>query len=183
MATTEILLTAEEFLRLPDNGRPTELVRGQIVMMNVPYYRHGKICGRLVRFLANFVDDHDLGTVVSNDAGVITERGPDSVRGADVAYYSYERVPKEEDPEGYPDVAPELVCEVRSPNDRLKPLDKKIGEYLTAGVLAVCVVDPADKTVVVHSADHSPQALAINDELTFPEVLPGFSLPLRRLFK
>src|ERR1041385_6149276 len=111
MATTESLMTAEEFLLLPDPGRPMELVRGRIVMMNVPYYRHGKICSRIDRFLGNFVEDHDLGTVVSNDAGVVTERGPDTVRGADVAYYSYHRIPKDVDPEGYPDVSPELVFE------------------------------------------------------------------------
>ena len=31
MVTIDTLLTAEEYGRLPDNGRPTELVRGRIV--------------------------------------------------------------------------------------------------------------------------------------------------------
>lgn len=35
MATTDTQLTAEEYGRLPENGRPTELVRGRIVEMNV----------------------------------------------------------------------------------------------------------------------------------------------------
>jgi Uma2 family endonuclease len=160
-----------------------ELVRGRIVMMNVPYYRHGKICSRIDRFLGNFVEDHDLATFVSNDAGVVTERGPDSVRGADVAYYSYQRIPKDVDPEGYPDVSPELVFEVRSPSDRSKSVKEKISEYLAAGVLTVCVVDPANSTVELHYPDRPAITSSIGDELTLPEILPGFSLPLRRLFK
>jgi Uma2 family endonuclease len=183
MATTEALLTAEEFLLLPDTGRPMELVRGRIVMMNVPYYRHGKICGRIVRIVGNFVEEGDLGTVISNDAGVITERGPDSVRGADVAYYSYQRVPKDADPDGYPEVAPEIVFEVRSPSDRSKPVQEKLAEYLNAGVLVVCVVEPADQSVDVHYPGRPVATLTIDQELVFPEILPGFSLPLQRLFK
>ena len=36
----------------------------------------------------------DLGRVVTNDSGIVTQRDPDTVRGADVAYYSYARLPK-----------------------------------------------------------------------------------------
>ena len=46
------------------------------------------------RILGNHVYDNDLGRVLSNDSGVITERGPDTVRGADVCFYSFVRVPK-----------------------------------------------------------------------------------------
>ncbi len=82
---TPALLTAEQFAQRPDTGYPEELVRGRIVPMTMPKPRHGEICGRAVRILGNFVEDHDLGRVLSNDSGVITERGPDTVRGADVS--------------------------------------------------------------------------------------------------
>ena len=74
--TTPAMLTAEEFARRPDPGYPEELVRGRIVPMPMPKPRHGEICGKAVRILGNWVDDHDLGRVLSNDTGVITERGP-----------------------------------------------------------------------------------------------------------
>ena len=93
--TAPTLLTAAEFARRPDPGHPEELVRGRIVPMPPPTRRHGQICSQVRSiFSGNFFEDHDLGHVVSNDAGVITERGPDTVRGADVAFYSYNRVPK-----------------------------------------------------------------------------------------
>src|SRR5262245_39441414 len=115
MATAEVLFTAENYQLLPDSGRPTELVRGRIVTMNMPHPRHGYFCGKIVRLLGNFVERHDLGWVMSNDSGVVTERDPDTVRGADVAYYSFNRLPKGKLPQGYLSVVPELIFEVRSP--------------------------------------------------------------------
>jgi Uma2 family endonuclease len=182
MATTEALLTAEEYLLLPDLGQPNELVRGRIVMMNMPGSRHGLICNRIGAYLLNFVEEHDLGYVLSNDSGVVTERGPDTVRGADVSYFSYQRIPRGALPEGYPSVSPEIVFEVRSQHDRIKPMREKASEYLKAGVLVVCLVDPKAKTIEVHLPNGEPTKLAGDQELTFPVILPRFSLPLARLF-
>src|SRR5882672_3601531 len=99
-AAPERLLTAEEYWLLPDNGRPTELVRGRVVEMKVATPRHGYFCANIGCILGNFVAEHDLGRVMSNDSGVVTHRGPDTVRGADVCFYSYSRLPKGPLPEG-----------------------------------------------------------------------------------
>jgi Uma2 family endonuclease len=178
MATIEeTLLTAEEYSQLPDLGYPTELVRSRIVRTNVPAFQHGKFCGRISVTLGRYVDDQDLGHVLTNDAGVITERGPD------VSFYSYSRVPKDAEVRGYPAVAPEVVFEVRSPGDRWPKLLEKAGEYLNAGVLAVYVVDPHAETVTMFDADQPGKTLGTDDELTFPEPLAGLRLPVRCLFR
>ena len=44
------------------------------------------------------MDEHDLGHVLSNDSGVITERDPDTVRGADISFYSYTASSERADP-------------------------------------------------------------------------------------
>ncbi len=67
-------LTAEEYLRVPDDGRLTELVRGEIVEMNRLFTSHGYFCVRITFVLFQFVDERGLGRVVSNDAGVVTQR-------------------------------------------------------------------------------------------------------------
>src|SRR3954454_11353921 len=141
MTTAAPLLTAEEYLELPDNGRPTELVRGRLIDVNVPTPRHGEICLKVGRLLGNFVEEHGLGRVVSNDSGVLTQRDPDTLRGADVAFYSYTRVPRGPLPRGYLPVPPEVVFEVRSPTDRWPPILAKVAEYLAAGVAFVVVLD------------------------------------------
>src|SRR6476660_6716229 len=74
--TAPALLTAEEYARRADPGHPEELVRGRIVPMPQPNRRHGQICAQSVYLLRRYLEDHDLGHVVSHDAGVITERDP-----------------------------------------------------------------------------------------------------------
>lgn len=179
---TEALLTAEEFARRPDPGYPEELVRGRIVRMPPPNRRHGQVCYKVARVLGHFIDEHDLGHVLSNDSGVITERGPDTVRGADVAYYSYQRLPRGPLPSGYGPEVPELVVEVRSPGDRWREVVDKVAEYLRAGVLTVVVLDSEARTGHVFGADAPPQVLGPEDELALPEVLADFRAPLRRFF-
>src|SRR5262249_5949321 len=184
MATVaDRLLTAEEFRRLPDDGARRELVRGRVVRRNVPAPRHGQICGKVVRALGRFLDGHDVGHLVSNDSGVLTERDPDTVRGTDVAFFSYQRVPRGPLPEGYLGVVPELVFEVRSPTDRWAAVVTKAGEYLAAGVSVVCVLDSGTQTAHVYSADAPTRVVAADEELTFPEVLPGFRAPVRAFFE
>ena len=181
---TETLLTAEEYRLLPDNGRPTELIRGRVVEMNMPAPRHGYICAIITEALSSFVRQHDLGRVMSNDSGVITHRGPDTVRGADVCYYSYTRLPKGPLPEGYLPVTPELVFEVRSPTDRWSQVLTKVGEYLNAAVLIVCVLDPQTETLTVYHADEIQRVLTADDELSLPDLLgPDFRVPVRRFFE
>lgn len=178
------LLTAEQYGELPDLGFPSELVRGRIVPMNQPYPRHGEICAEIARLVANHAKQNQLGRVTTNDSGIITERSPDTVRGADVAYYSYERVAKGPLPRRkYLEVVPELVFEVRSPSDRWSEILAKVAEYLKAGVQIVCIVDEETETVEIRSPDRPAQVLSRDDELAFNQILPGFGVVLRQLFE
>ena len=146
-------------------------------------FRHGFVCIRVARILGDYVDDRNLGWVIGNDAGVVTRRDPDTVRGPDVAYFSYQRIPKDSPPEGYPTVTPELVFEVRSPSDRWQAIMAKAGEYLTAGVLVVCVIDPETRTVGIYTADDFPLRKTADEELTLPDVFPDFHVPVRQFFE
>lgn len=183
MATATQLITAEEYARLPDRGVPTELVRGEVITMNPPYVRHGQLCSKLDRIVGSYVDDHDLGHVVCNDAGIVTERDPDTVRGGDVWYISYTKVPKGPLPADYLASAPDVVFEVLSEHDRWSNVYAKVSEYLAVGVAVVCTVDPRDETVRLYFPDQPECVLTSADELTFPNQLPGFSVPVRRLFE
>jgi Uma2 family endonuclease len=183
MATIETLLTAEEYLQLPDNGCPTELVRGKIVAMNIPDFRHGKLCALIVRLIGNYVEDHALGHVLSNNSGVVTERGPDTVRGPDVSFYSYSRIPKGAEPAGYPTVVPEVAVEVRSPSDRWPKVLAKVSEYLDVGVDSVYVVDAQSQSVFIYTADQPSTTLQGSDEVTFPLPLDGLRIAVQRLFE
>lgn len=183
MATAELLMTAEDFGRRPDPGHPEELVRGRIIAMPLPDRLHGNVCGKAAGFLYDFVDDRDLGHVIGNGSAVITERNPDTVRGADVASYSYARLPKGPLEPGYGPEVPELVFEIRSAGDSWRDILIKVAEYLAAGVLKVVVLDPGKRKAHVFGADEEgPTELGPEDELTFPGLLEGFRVPVHRFF-
>jgi Uma2 family endonuclease len=180
---TQNLFTAAEYAKLPDRGVPTELVRGRVVEMNVPAPRHGEICANITTLINPYVRGQGMGRIVSNDGGILTERDPDTVRGGDVAYYSYARIPKGPLPAGYLDVAPELVFEVRSPTERWSRLISNAGEYLEAGVNIVCLLDQVSETVQVYRADELPRTLHADDELHLPDVLGDLRIAVRRFFE
>src|SRR6185312_5695978 len=183
MATTTELLTAEEFFRLPDSGQPRELMRGVPVMMNVPGARHGEVCLQIGHLLKEFLKGRDLGRALSNDAGIVTERDPDSVRGADVAYYSFARLPRGAAPRGYPSLAPEVVFEVLSPSDSWSETLAKAAEYLKAGVLAVVLCDPDEESVSVCRPSAPPLSLKADETLALPEIHEEFRISVAQFFE
>lgn len=182
MATTDALLTAEEFARLGDLGRPMELVLGHVVMMNMPGSGHGLVCSNINFELRDYLRSHPFGRAFCNDTGVVTHRDPDSVRGADVSFYSFSRLPKGNVPTGYATQPPELVFEVKSPSDTWKDLLTKTAEYLQAGVVNVCVVDPENETVTIYYANKPDVKLEGDAVLMLPELLPNFAVPIARFF-
>lgn len=178
------LVTAEQFGRMPNDGTVTELVRGRIVRMPVPRPYHGFICGRAFRYLDRYAEDNKSGTAFSNDSGVITEREPDTVRGPDVCYYSFSRLPVGDIAhEEYYLVVPELVVEVRSPSDRWQKTLHKVSEYLSAGVSVVVVIDPSTKSANVYRDEGSPETFGPEATLTISDLLPGFSVPIAKFFQ
>ena len=84
--------------------------------------------------------------------------------------------------EGYGPEVPELVFEVRSPRDSWRDIILKVGEYLTAGVLKVVVLDPRSRKAHIYSVDQEPEVLGPEDELTIPELLGEFRIAVHRFF-
>src|SRR6185295_1569247 len=150
VATTK-LLTAEEFARLPEpgDGSRQELVHGVVETMPPPGFRHGDVQANICFALKHFLRSSQIGRVVV-ESGVKTDKAPDSVRGPDVSFWSFKRLPANTRPDGYPDVLPDLVVEVRSPSDSNRKVREKVKEYLFNGVALVWVVDPEDQTVTIY---------------------------------
>ena len=179
-------LTADEFARLYA-GKRFELINGIPVELPMPQQLHGKVSYRITMALGTHVDGQDLGHMTTNDSFVRVGEKDDAerVRGADICYFSYDRLPKGEMPPGLLAVAPNLVVEVRSPNDTWSEIFTKVGEYLGAGVAVVLVLDPETRTASVYrnNPQQPQQILNRGDNLTFPDVLPGFTIPVTRLFE
>lgn len=86
-------VTLAEFRQMRDVGLPTELIRGEIVALPRPVDRHALYCGNVVEVLQEWSPRRSKGFVLPNDAGLVTEEEPDSLRGPDVIFLSRERAP------------------------------------------------------------------------------------------
>jgi Uma2 family endonuclease len=181
MIATQQLVSAEDFAQRHERDR-LELVAGVVEEQPMPFPLHGKVCSLINYYLMGHVLTHDLGHVMGNDSFIRTRRNPDSVRGADVMFVSYARLPRGRVPAGLLDVVPELVVEVCSPSDRVGAVEAKASEYLAAGVSVVVVLDPDIASATLFRANELPVTLHNGAVLTIPDVLPGFSVPLHRLF-
>jgi Uma2 family endonuclease len=146
-----------------------------------PGFRHGLIQSRIAGRLNEFATSHRFGRVTV-ESGLITERGPDTVRGPDVAVWSFGRLPPEQEPIGYPDVAADLCVEILSPNDRPGEMRQKVREYFTRGVRMVWLIDPEDRAVRVHRSPDEAQMLYDSAILSGGDVLPGFTCRVADLF-
>jgi Uma2 family endonuclease len=107
-------------------------------------------------------------------------------RRPDIAFVSSERWPIERPQslkEDAWDVVPDLVVEVISPTDRAADLLEKVYEYFQAGVRLVWLVYPNRRCIHVFEASNQIRVVTVNDILDGGAVLPGFHLPLNRLFE
>lgn len=174
MSTAVKLMSAEEFQLLPNplDGSKQELVLGEVITMPPAGGIHGVSCVRIVRNVGNFIDEHESGTLACNDTGFITHRGPDTVRGPDVAFWAKGRV--KEVPVGYFEMPPDLAVEVLSPGNTSKQIRTKLREYFAKGVRMVWVVAPEDRTVTVYRTENEGRLLHESAMVSGEDVLPGF---------
>ncbi len=176
-------MTIEEFEQLPDlDDYPYELVRGWLVREPPPMELHGSLQARLGSFVLAFVERENLGLVVTETHYVLRE-DPRIVRCPDVAFVARARL-EGDDPQDthFRRGAPDLAVEILSPSNRRAEVVEKVAEYLVAGARAVWVVDPRKHSVTVHRPGADSRVYRAEDELDGGEVLPGFRLPLSRLF-
>ena len=173
-------MTAEALLaRSSELGR-CELIEGQLIEMSPTGESHADLAGEIGHFLRLHVKEHGLGKVYP-EVGFLLSRNPDTVREPDVAYIAKDRLPEARGPK-YISIAPDLAVEVNSPNDAAGDVAAKVQMWLAHGTRAVWVVDPKSQTVTTYHPDGSARVVHHNETLTGGEVLPGFELPLHKLF-
>jgi Uma2 family endonuclease len=182
MATTK-LMTADDLLAMPDDGRRWELDRGVLREMNPSSYRSSKIAGRVFAALNAFIEARRLGDVIPPESGFRFERDPDVVLSPDGAFIRADRVPPDDAQDRFAEVAPDLVVEVNSPTDRPGDVRTKVERYLGYGVAEIWVVDPPSRSVTRFRQGDDPLILREPDVLDGGDLLPGFRLELTDLFR
>jgi Uma2 family endonuclease len=168
---------------LPSGPIDYELDNGRLVFIMVPPGDiHGAAQSNIVTQLKIQGECEGHGKA-RTEVGVILWRDPDRVVTPDVLFIAKKSLPIKRSREGYLETIPELVVEVRSKNDSLRFVDRKVAHYLKAGVEVVWVVDPAAKTVTAHTSQGARMDFAETDTLQLPGLIPSFSLPVVNIFQ
>jgi Uma2 family endonuclease len=176
-------VTAEQLLaRSAELGR-CELIDGEIHRMSPAGAYHGNIVLEISGHLHAYLQKNELGALFGAETGFIVRRNLDTVRAPDVMFLSAARIPDGGIPDGYLPVAPDLAVEIISPNDTFPEVSAKAEEYLAAGVKIVWVVEPRAKRAYIFRPGRDISRAGESDALSGEDVLPGFSLPLGRLFE
>lgn len=143
---------------------------------------HGAIEANVAAELHAYVRGKNLGKVRSGEVGIYVRRNPDTVRAADVLYISHERYALKGS-SIFLDVAPDLIVEILSPGDSWTEVTQKLRDYFAIGARLVWVIDPLARTISAYRSLTDIREFTANDTLPGDDILPGFSVPVVRLFE
>ena len=174
-------MTVEEYDRLP-SGQRYDLIEGELVPMPpMPGDEHGQVTVKITIRAGGFIEDHDLGVCYAAETRFLIHRDPDSSIAPDFAFTTKARAPRQII-RGSSPVIPDLVLEVRSPSDTRREAEAKMQTWLEAGVRLGWELNPVTQILTVYRSGEAPREVDINGVIDGEDALPGFSLPMRRLF-
>ena len=177
MATTTHLLTWKEFEQHPDEH--IEILEGELITVPPAKPKHGRLAFRIAVLLLP-LQEKLLGEAYCEVGYKLSENPPSWIQ-PDASFLKMERVRATEE-DAYYVGAPELAVEIVSPSETPKTLHRKVNLFLAAGSLAVWVVYPKDRKVQVFLPNGTSFDRGNNDVLTLPELLPGWELPVAKIF-
>jgi Uma2 family endonuclease len=182
MAVQGKLYTVDEFWETFGETKRLELVKGVPTQMAPNGTAHGAVSLLLGHLIFMYVEEHDLGLAVGAETGFVLTQNPDTVRAPDVGFVAKARLPDQIPAQYFPG-PPDLAVEVVSPNDSATSIHDKVLDYLHAGTRLVWVVYPESRNVVAYTSVDKALIFDADGVLDGGEVLPGFALPVRDVFK
>jgi Uma2 family endonuclease len=169
-----------------DDANHYEVIDGQPVQMPPRSVLAGLITSELACDISVFGIAHNLGKAIAY--GLIRlphATDPYRCRRPDISFVSFARWPADRPmsltAEAW-DVVPDLAIEVVSPHDQFKDVLEKVFEYFEAGVRLVWVILPRYRKAYVYESLNEMHQVNEAGTLDGGAVLPGFRLPLNRLF-
>ena len=173
-------MTAEELIRLPDDGLRHELIKGELLTISPSGAQHGAVTLNLSVVLATYVKTKKLGVVFWAETGFKLEQRPDTVLAPDIGFVSKARIGSL--PQGFLQLAPDLAVEVISSSKSRSLVEKKTAQWLSFGAKSVWQVHCQNRTVDVIWANGFRKQFVETDELCDDDVVAGFRVVVAQLF-
>ena len=155
-----------------------ELEDGRLSIVGPSDIVSSEISSILIRLLGNWVYPRRLGRVFDSAGGFIM---PDTnVKAPDVSFVRAARL--RQSPRYFGELVPDLVVEIKSQNDRIKPIETKVLKFIELGAIVGILIDPDEETVTIYRSTGEPTVLGNGDILTVAELFPGWELPVSELW-
>ena len=143
----------------------------------------GLVTAALTSLLGGHVRERRIGDLLAAETmHRYFPNHPGRVRKPDLSFVRAGRLDAAQLAAGFLTVPPDLAIEVVSPNDEAEDLERKLLDYLDAGIPLLWVIYPVARSAVVYRADGSANRLREDDELRGEDVVPGFACRLGDLF-
>ena len=155
-----------------------ELVDGKIIIMGPSDIVSSEIGAELVRLLLNWVKPRKLGRVFESSGGFILPNS--NLTAPDVSFVTADRLKQSK--RYFAELVPDLVVEIKSQSDRLKPLREKIQSFIELGAKVGILIDPDKHTVTIYTPTGEPVVLRDGDLISIPELLPGWEVAVSELW-
>ncbi|MEG4631021.1 Uma2 family endonuclease [Microcoleus sp. AR_TQ3_B6] len=155
-----------------------ELVDGKIIIRGPSDIVSSEIGAELVSLLRNWVKPRKLGRVFESSGGFILPNS--NVTAPDVSFVTASRLKQSK--RYFAELVPDLVVEIKSQSDRLKPLREKIQSFIELGAKVGILIDPDKRTVTIYTPKAEPVVLRDGDLISLPELLPGWEIAVTELW-
>ncbi|MDY7002512.1 MAG: Uma2 family endonuclease [Cyanobacteriota bacterium] len=178
-------ITHEQFVELALVNRDLQLERtakGELIIMaptgSGTGNRNSSITGQL--WLWNH--QTKLGKTFDSSSGFHLPNG--SSRSPDAAWVKQERWDSltREQKETFAPLCPDFVVELRSKNDTISELQKKMKEYQSNGAKLGWLIDSKNRQVEIYRQNREVEILENPNSLSEEDVLPGFVLDLTEVW-
>ncbi|MDJ1174086.1 Uma2 family endonuclease [Roseofilum capinflatum] len=155
-----------------------ELEDGKIIVMGPSDIVSSEIGSIFISLLITWVYPRSLGRVFDSSGGFILPNS--DLKAPDVSFVRAARL--KTTPRYFGDLVPDLVVEIKSQSDRIQPLEDKLKLFLSLGSTVGLLIDPDLQTVTVYRSNAQPIILQDQQELTIPELLPGWSIQINQIW-
>lgn len=152
-----------------------ELIDGRIIF-KMPNSDHSYIQARLSLFLGSYLEEHPIGIVFTELSVRIFPNDERHLRTPDLALCRNDHLPIKGE---LATTAPDLAVEIITPASYFPDVLEKADLYLSKGSKVVWIVIPSKACVLVLTATGRRWEY---ETLTCPELLPGWSMNLAKIF-
>jgi Uma2 family endonuclease len=175
------LMTVTEFMKLPEQTKPTELIDGEVIVTITPTYEHNQIALRLVAELMPVARARKLGAW--SVAPLVLFISTYNVYQPDAMFFTPEHIP---DRKKLPLMEiPEIVVEVLSPSSRSRDRVRKRSAYADRGIAEYWIIDPEQSRIIVslRNVEGAYIEHAMNDPVIPAGLFAGVELDLDWIFE